>query len=62
MPEHLPVAVVSICDFVNSVVAVLLGWLFYREPFGLCEAVAMGVIFIGFAVVRRIEAARARPA
>lgn len=56
--EHLPVAVVSIYNYVNPVVAVLLGWLFYREPFGLREAIAMVVIFIGVAVVRRIDSAR----
>ena len=60
--EHLPVAVVSIYNYVNPVVAVLLGWLFYREPFGVREAIAMVVIFIGVAVVRRIDAARPRPA
>lgn len=60
--DRLPVAVVSIYNYVNPVVAVLLGWLFYREPFGVRETVAMVVIFIGVAVVRRIEAARARPA
>ncbi len=56
---HLPVAVVSIYNYVNPVVAVLLGWVFYREPFGRREAVAMGIIFIGVAVVRRIDAGRA---
>jgi drug/metabolite transporter (DMT)-like permease len=57
--EHLPVAVVSIYNYVNPVVAVLLGWVFYREPFGVREAVAMVIIFIGVAVVRRIDSARA---
>ena len=32
--DRLPVAVVSVYPYVNSVVAVALGWLFYREPFG----------------------------
>jgi drug/metabolite transporter (DMT)-like permease len=57
--DRLPVAIVSIYNYVNPVVAVLLGWVFYREPFGVREAVAMVVIFIGVAVVRRIDAARA---
>lgn len=55
---HLPVAVVSIYTFVNPVVAVFLGWLFFREPFGYPEAIAMVVIFAGIAVVRWSEASR----
>ena len=56
--DRLPVAIVSIYPYVNAVVAVSLGWLFYREPFGLREAVAMAVIFAGVALVKRY----ARPA
>jgi len=57
------VSVVSIYTYVNPVVAVILGWLFYREPFGLREALGMAVIFVGVAVVKRFSAAvRARPA
>jgi len=37
---------------VNSVVAVALGWLFYREPFGAREAAAMLVIFVGVGLVK----------
>lgn len=51
--SKLPVAVVSIYTYVNPVVAVFLGWLFYREPFGVREAVAMAVIFLGVALVKR---------
>ncbi|MEO8596142.1 MAG: EamA family transporter [Candidatus Solibacter sp.] len=50
--DKLPVAVVSIYPYVNSVVAVGLGWLFYREPFGWRETAAMGIIFAGVAVVK----------
>lgn len=50
--DKLPVAVVSIYPYVNSVVAVALGWLFYREPFGRREAAAMLVIFTGVALVK----------
>jgi drug/metabolite transporter (DMT)-like permease len=32
--SELPVAVVSIYTYINPIVAVWLGWLFYREPFG----------------------------
>ncbi len=51
--DKLPVAVVSIYPYVNSVVAVALGWLFYREPFGWRETGAMAIIFTGVAVVKR---------
>ncbi|MGA2137129.1 MAG: EamA family transporter [Bryobacteraceae bacterium] len=51
--DKLPVAIVSVYPYVNSVVAVTLGWLFYREPFGLREAMAMAVIFAGVALVKR---------
>jgi drug/metabolite transporter (DMT)-like permease len=50
--EHLPVAIVTIYNYVNPVVAVILGWLFYREPFGSREAAAMLVIFTGVALVK----------
>jgi len=52
------VAVVSIYNYVNPVVAVILGWLFYREPFGYREAAAMAVIFLGVAMVKRAERRR----
>jgi drug/metabolite transporter (DMT)-like permease len=51
--DRLPVAIVSIYPYVNSVVAVTLGWLFYREPFGVREAAAMAIIFTGVALVKR---------
>jgi drug/metabolite transporter (DMT)-like permease len=51
--DRLPVAIVSIYPYVNSVVAVTLGWLFYREAFGMREAAAMAVIFAGVALVKR---------
>ncbi len=51
--EKLPVALVSIYTYVNPVVAVLLGWLVYREPFGKREILAMLVIFLGVALVKR---------
>lgn len=55
--SHLPLAIVSIYTYVNPVVAVLLGWLVYREPFGLREAAAMAVIFLGVYLVRRASTA-----
>lgn len=54
--QRLPVALVSLYNYVNPVVAVILGWLFYREPFGVREGIAMLVIFLGVALVKRIEA------
>ncbi len=51
--SRLRVAVVSIYPYVNTVVAVFLGWLFYREPFGAREIVAMIIIFAGVAAVKR---------
>ena len=39
--NHLPVSIVSIYNYVNPLVAVLLGWLIYREPFGWREAGAV---------------------
>jgi drug/metabolite transporter (DMT)-like permease len=50
---HLRVAVVSIYAYINPVVAVFVGWLVYREPFGVREAIAMAIIFTGVAVVKR---------
>jgi len=48
----LPVAIMSVYTFVNPVVAVILGWLVFHEPFGHRELIAMLVIFIGIAIVR----------
>ena len=58
--DRLPVALVSTYSYVNAVVAVFLGWLFYREPFGGREAVSMAIIFASVAVVKRY-AAQPRP-
>jgi drug/metabolite transporter (DMT)-like permease len=49
---RLPVAIASIYPYVNSVVAVALGWVFYREPFGMREFLAMVVIFLGVGIVK----------
>jgi drug/metabolite transporter (DMT)-like permease len=60
--NRLPVAIVSIYPYVNAVVAVTLGWLFYREPFGVRETAAMAVIFAGVAIVKWNTRALARAA
>jgi drug/metabolite transporter (DMT)-like permease len=52
---RLPVAIASIYSFVNPIVAVFLGWLFFREPFGIRGVIAMFIIFAGVALVRRSE-------
>ncbi|MDX2154758.1 MAG: EamA family transporter [Bryobacteraceae bacterium] len=58
--EHLPVALVSIYTYINPVVAVILGWLFYREPFGSREGAAMVIIFISVAAVKWTAGTRRR--
>jgi len=50
--DRLPVAVVSVYPYINAVVAMAMGWLFFREPFGLREVTAMLIIFAGVAVVK----------
>jgi drug/metabolite transporter (DMT)-like permease len=56
--KHLPVALVAVHNYVNPVVAAVLGWLIYREPFGSREAAAMAVIFFGVFLVSRASAPR----
>ncbi len=51
--DQLPVAVVSVYPYINSIVAVILGWKFYHEPFSSIEALAMAIIFAGVFVVKR---------
>jgi drug/metabolite transporter (DMT)-like permease len=58
--KHLPVAVVSIYTFVNPIVAVFLGWLIFREAFGLRGLLSMLIIFAGIGLVRRSESANTR--
>jgi drug/metabolite transporter (DMT)-like permease len=49
---RLPISIVSLYTYINPVVAAGLGWLFYREPFGRREVLAMLVIFAGVAIVK----------
>jgi len=51
--ERLPVALVSIYTYINPIVAVILGRLFYQEHFGRKEAVAMAIIFVGVTIVKK---------
>lgn len=48
----LPVAIVSIYTYINPIVAVLLGWLFYREAFTPMHMAAMLIIFLGVWMVK----------
>ena len=54
--DKLPMSMVSTYTYVNPLVAVSLGWLFYREPAGWREFAAMGVIFLGVYLVKRSQA------
>lgn len=51
--NRLPVALVSTYTYINPIVAAILGWLFYREPFGRPEITAMAIIFAGVYIVKR---------
>jgi drug/metabolite transporter (DMT)-like permease len=59
--ERLPVSVVSIYNYVNPVIAVFLGWLFFREHIGMQEVIAMLIIFFGVALVKRFAKRYSRP-
>lgn len=50
--DRLPVSIVSVYPYLNALVAMWLGWLFFREPFGLREAIAMVIIFAGVGIVK----------
>jgi drug/metabolite transporter (DMT)-like permease len=50
--DRLPVAIVSIYPYINGAVAVFLGWLFFREAFGIREFIGMLIIFAGVAIVK----------
>jgi drug/metabolite transporter (DMT)-like permease len=51
----LPVSLVSTYTYVNPVVAVALGWLFYREPFGARQWLSMATIFLGVFCIQRMR-------
>lgn len=56
---RLPVAVTSIYSYINPLVAVLLGVWLYGEPFSAREAIAMVIILVGVALVKRAQTAKA---
>ncbi len=51
--DRLPVAIASIYVYINPIVAVILGWMVYREPFGVREGIAAAIVLIGVAMVKR---------
>jgi len=53
--DRLPVAITSMYTYINPIVAVIVGWLVYRETFGIREAIAVVVIFAGVAIVKRVS-------
>ncbi|MCC6292355.1 MAG: EamA family transporter [Bryobacterales bacterium] len=53
--KHMPVSLVSVYPYLNVVVAAVLGWAAYREPFGVKQAASMLMIFLGVAVVKRFS-------
>ncbi len=60
--KKLSVAVVTLHTYINPVVAAVLGWLVYREPFGWRETAAMLIIFAGVALVKHSAGSRPGPA
>jgi drug/metabolite transporter (DMT)-like permease len=60
--QHLPVPIVSTYSYVNPIVAVSLGWLFYHEPFGWRETMAMLTVFAGVALVKYYSSGRPQAA
>lgn len=51
--QRLPVSIVTLHTYINPVVAAVLGYLAYAEPFGRRELAAMAVIFAGVAIVKK---------
>jgi drug/metabolite transporter (DMT)-like permease len=53
--KHLPITTVSLYAYINPVIAVVLGTIVLREPFGVRIAVACAVVLAGTAIVRSTE-------
>ena len=47
MLDRLPVSVVSIYNYINPIIAVFLGWIFFREHFGAAGSVRDADYFRG---------------
>jgi drug/metabolite transporter (DMT)-like permease len=50
--KHLPLATVSLYAYVNPIIAVILGTLVLKEPFGVRMVVAAAIVLAGMALVR----------
>jgi drug/metabolite transporter (DMT)-like permease len=50
--KHLPVAMVSLYAYVNPVIAVVLGTLLLKEPFGARMVIGAGIVFAGIGLVK----------
>lgn len=50
--KHLPLATVSLYAYINPIIAVILGILILREPFGARMVVAAAIVLVGMALVR----------
>ncbi len=57
--KHLPVSTVSLYAYVNPIIALVLGALLLREPFGVRTIVAAAIVFGGMALVRGADESRA---
>ena len=57
---RLPVPIASIYSYVNPLVAVALGVWLYGEKFSAREGIAMLIIFLGIALVKRAQTVKAR--
>jgi drug/metabolite transporter (DMT)-like permease len=53
--DKLPMSMTSTYTYVNPLVAVSLGWLFYREAVGWRVFAAMAIIFLGVYLVKRSQ-------
>jgi drug/metabolite transporter (DMT)-like permease len=50
--KHLPLATVSLYAYINPIIAVILGILVVKEPFGARMVVAAAIVLVGTALVR----------
>lgn len=56
--QNLPIAIATVYTYVNPLVAVVLGWIVFREPFGKWESASVVVIFLGVYLVKRAQGKR----
>jgi drug/metabolite transporter (DMT)-like permease len=56
--QHLPLAIASVYTYINPLVAVVLGWVVFREAFGKWESASVVVIFLGVYLVKSAQPKR----